>query len=46
VTKCSEGCPDDTVCNEGLGLCQAPPPATTPNDFLPQDQKALGLPGE
>jgi len=36
--RCSEGCPENTVCNEGLDRCQGPQPASTPNDFLPSDQ--------
>jgi len=37
--KCSEGCPDNTVCNEGLDRCQAPGPAKIPNDFQPTDNR-------
>jgi hypothetical protein len=36
---CGEGCPGNTICNEGLDRCQAPPPPRTPNDFLPQDNR-------
>ncbi len=42
--KCSAGCPDNTICNEGLNLCQAPPPPSTPNDFLPQDNRVNEFP--
>lgn len=45
VRSCEQGCPEGTVCNEGLGRCQAPPPPHTPNDFLPQDNKANLPPG-
>lgn len=45
VRKCSEGCPDGTVCNEGLDRCQAAPPPRAPNDFLPQDNKVTNPPG-
>lgn len=40
---CAAGCPDGTVCNEGLDRCQAAPPAETPRDTLPQDD-ARNLP--
>ncbi|MFT3926283.1 MAG: hypothetical protein QM778_27305 [Myxococcales bacterium] len=39
VKKCGDGCPGNTVCNEGLNRCQAPPPPKTPTDFLPQDNQ-------
>jgi len=45
VKKCSEGCPSGTVCNEGLDRCQAPAPASTPNDRLPQDDLIRNPPG-
>lgn len=45
VRKCSEGCPNETVCNEGLDRCQDPPPPRLPNDRLPQDDKLQTLPG-
>jgi hypothetical protein len=45
VKKCSEGCPDGTVCNEGLDRCQGPSPPSTPNDRLPQDNKINNPPG-
>jgi hypothetical protein len=41
--KCSEGCPENTVCNEGLDRCQVAPPPPAQGDFLPQDS-ALNLP--
>jgi hypothetical protein len=44
VRRCSQGCPPDTVCNEGLDRCQMRPPASTPNDNLPQDNKVLSPP--
>jgi hypothetical protein len=43
--KCSQGCPGSTVCNEGLDRCQDPPPARTPSDRLPVDDKIQTLPG-
>ncbi len=45
VRKCSQGCPNSTVCNEGLDRCQDPPPPRTPSDRLPQDDKIQVLPG-
>jgi hypothetical protein len=45
VRKCSEGCPGNAVCNEGLDRCQDPPPPRTPSDQLPQDSKINNLPG-
>jgi hypothetical protein len=45
VRKCTEGCPSNTVCNEGLDRCQDAPPPRTPSDRLPQDEKIQVLPG-
>jgi hypothetical protein len=46
VTRtCAEGCPGNTVCNEGLNRCQDPPPARPPSDRLPQDDKIQYMPG-
>jgi hypothetical protein len=44
VRRCEMGCPRDTVCNEGLNRCQVQPPAKSPNDLLPQDNKLNNLP--
>src|ERR1700712_2908254 len=42
--KCSEGCPLNTVCNEGLDRCQVASPARPPSDYLPTDNKLLTPP--
>lgn len=44
VHKCADGCPDGTVCNEGLDRCQAPGPPNVPSDRLPQDDKIRNPP--